>query len=357
MRKLATIRKIDRIENIKGRDLIGLAHIDGWTVIVNKDQFKEKELCVYCEIDSVLPDIKEFQFLKKKIPNLRIRTMKMAGVISQGICFPISILPSGDYKENQDVTSILNITQYRGNMDIENYEDNSTNWYKKLPILSLLFKKEYKGFPKFISKTDEPRVQNMPQILNYYKDNKDIKWHIHEKLDGQSGTFVCIRNKGIFKDKFEYIVCSRNLRLLNKDNSSYWKVSDKYNIRDKLIKYLKDNPKEKFICVQGECIGESVQGNKYKIKGYDFYVFNVISSYKKFEEELSDAFCSIYGFNRVPLVKDNINMRDITLEKLIKAADGKSLISNTIREGIVIRDNKGNSFKVISNNFLLKNKE
>lgn len=51
--------------------------------IVKKDEFKVGDLCVYVEIDSVLPEREEFEFLRDK--NFRIKTMKMAGVISQGI--------------------------------------------------------------------------------------------------------------------------------------------------------------------------------------------------------------------------------------------------------------------------------
>jgi hypothetical protein len=94
-------------------------------------------------------------------------------------------------------------------------------WFRKL----MLPKKENRGFPDFISKTDETRIQNMPWILN---DKR--KWIVTEKVDGQSGTFALRRIKNkvpFFKDKFEYIVCSRNMRLWRKDNTSYWRVSDK----------------------------------------------------------------------------------------------------------------------------------
>jgi hypothetical protein len=53
---------------------------------VQKEQFKAGDLCVYVEIDSVMPEKPEYEFLRSK--DFRIKTMKMAGVISQGICFP-----------------------------------------------------------------------------------------------------------------------------------------------------------------------------------------------------------------------------------------------------------------------------
>ena len=91
MRTLASIKTISDILPIDGKDRIVLAMVDGWSVIVKKDEFQIGDNCVYIEIDSVLPEKPEFEFLRSK--NFRIKTMKMAGVISQGICFPMSILP------------------------------------------------------------------------------------------------------------------------------------------------------------------------------------------------------------------------------------------------------------------------
>lgn len=89
MRKLASIKAISDIIPIEGKDRIVLAMVDGWSVIVKKDEFKIGDKCVYVEIDSVLPERPEFEFLRKN--NFRIKTMKMAGCISSGICFPLTI--------------------------------------------------------------------------------------------------------------------------------------------------------------------------------------------------------------------------------------------------------------------------
>lgn len=170
MRKLASVKRISDIHHIDGKDRIVLANVDGWSVIVKKDEFDIGDLCVYIEIDSVLPPKPEFEFLEKN--NYRIKTMKMAGVISSGICFPLSILPektSGDYEIDEDVTDILGIKQYEATMDKE-HDNKALNdvknrhpqflmrwkWFRKLVLRS---KKEQYGFPSFINKTDETRIQ------------------------------------------------------------------------------------------------------------------------------------------------------------------------------------------------------
>jgi RNA ligase (TIGR02306 family) len=117
MRKLASIKTISSIMPIEGKDRIVLAMVDGWSVIVKKDEFQVGDKCVYCEIDSVMPETEQFEFLRSK--KFRIKTMRMSGVVSQGICFPMSILPDGSYEIEQDVTEILGIKQYEDTMDVE----------------------------------------------------------------------------------------------------------------------------------------------------------------------------------------------------------------------------------------------
>jgi hypothetical protein len=65
-RKLASIRRISDIQPIEGADMIELAIVDGWKVVVAKEVgHKINDLVVYCEIDSFLPIREEFEFLRK----------------------------------------------------------------------------------------------------------------------------------------------------------------------------------------------------------------------------------------------------------------------------------------------------
>ena len=80
-RKLASVRRISALDPIPGKDRIVLATVDGWHVIVKKDEFNVGDLCVYCEIDSVLPQRPEFEFLAKT--NYRIKTNKTPIIVKQ----------------------------------------------------------------------------------------------------------------------------------------------------------------------------------------------------------------------------------------------------------------------------------
>jgi hypothetical protein len=358
-RKLASIKVVSDILPIEERDKIALAMVDGWQVIINKDQIKVGDKVVYCEIDSVMPETEQFEFLRSK--KFRIKTMKMAGVISQGICFPLSILPDGSYDVDKDVTDILGIKQYEETMDVErNMQLDSTiknnypkllmkfSWFRRL----VLPKKKAKGFPEFISKTDETRIQNAP----FYLKNKD-EWVATEKVDGQSGTFFLRREKGkgFFKKvTYDFGVCSRNLRIWNEDNSSYWTVANKYNIKQVLQENIGDN---EYIAIQGECVASNVQGNKYKVNEPDLYVFNLLKPNGRIgsleAKEWSERNCLKF----VPIIDEHYILPD-SVKEVLEYAHGTSKLFDTLREGIVFRSKDGKqSFKAVDPLFLLKHDE
>ncbi len=168
-RKLATIQKITNIRPIEGADKIEQVSVRGWNVVVKKGEFNENALCVYMEIDSLLPERPEFEFLRPR--KFRIRTMKLKGSISQGIAFPFTILPeeyqlqklAGDVSIGEDVTEILGITKYEE------------------PIPACLGGTAKGRFPSHSIKTDEERIQNLTELFPEYKK---YTWVATEKLDG-----------------------------------------------------------------------------------------------------------------------------------------------------------------------------
>ena len=171
-RKLATIEKISEIHPIPNADAIERAVIRGWNVVTRKDEFKVGDLCVYCEIDSLMPERPEFEFLRPR--GFRIRTIKLRNQISQGIAFPISILPAAltndenwivekILKEGTDVTELLGIVKYEP------------------PIPAQLSGLVKGTFPSHSIKSDEERIQN---LIDRYEDFKKEIWIVTEKLDG-----------------------------------------------------------------------------------------------------------------------------------------------------------------------------
>lgn len=338
-RKLASIRKIEKIDPISGADKIELVTVDGWKVVVAKDVgHKIGDFVVYCEIDSFLPIKPEYEFLRKSSykkmgdqEGFRLRSVKLRGQISQGLILPIKdVIPFPDvldYMEvGKDVTELLGVVKYEP------------------PIPAELAGKVKGGFPSFIPKTDEERIQNLSSEYEEWKTQSDHEFYVTEKLDGSSATFYM--KDGVFG------VCSRNLELLETEDNTFWRVARILDLESKM-KNVGMN-----FSIQGELIGEGIQGNPYKIKGQTVRFFNI------YDIDLREYY-SIHILNRivkdvmggletVPVLETNFKLPE-TIDELLKYADAKSALNpNFDREGIVIRNgNKSISFKVISNQFLI----
>lgn len=104
MRKLASVQRVLEVASIPNADKIEEIKVMGWHCVAKKGEFKVGDSVVYCEIDTILPaDNPDFAFLKGK----PIKTKKLRGIYSQGIAFPLSVLPDGTYKLNDDVSQVL----------------------------------------------------------------------------------------------------------------------------------------------------------------------------------------------------------------------------------------------------------
>lgn len=331
MRRLATIRKISKIEKIPNADSICTYVVDGWRVVDSIGKYRVGELVIMCEVDSWVPhELAPFLSKGKEpreflgVKGERLRTVKLRGQISQGLLLqPFGLIYDlgRDVLEGEDVTEFLGILKFE----------------KALPAhLGGLAKG---NFPTFIPKTDEERVQNLKGQLGNWTDHE---WEVTEKLDGSSMT--------VYYNNGEFGVCSRNLDLKEDENNTFWKVANSLGIREILPDL------EKNIALQGELIGEGIQGNRYGIQGHEFRLFNVYyideRRYMTREERL--LFTMGLGLPQVPVVSVKF-LPDI--EYLLTIAEGQSKLKDTKREGIVFKSQTDTSihFKVISNSWLLKN--
>lgn len=161
-----------------------------------------------------------------------------------------------------------------------------------------------------------------------------------------------------------FLPLSRNVRQLTPeqecyhDDNIYWEMAFKYDIENHLKQYLKDNPELKYVCVQGESVG-NVQGNPLKLNENDFYGFNFIrSDVGRISSLEGRKILESWGMKWVPILSTEWVNPD-TMEEMKALADGKSVVNPAVlREGIVYRDpNDGSfSFKNVSNKFLEKKK-
>jgi RNA ligase (TIGR02306 family) len=231
----------------------------------------------------------------------------------------------GEIHEGMDMSDLLNIVKYEA------------------PVPACLAGKARGMFPSFIPKTDQERIQNLT-IEHAEWVTAGLTWELTEKLDGSSMT--------VYVNEQDYGVCSRNLNLYDTEGNTLWQVAH----RDQILTAIQDSQRN--LAVQGELIGEGIQGNHYKIKGQSFYVFDIYDIDKGLyltPKERRD-FCEFHELLHVPVIVDDKDLGMGTVEELLSWANDKSRLNpQADREGLVFKCNERQiSFKTISNKYLLK---
>lgn len=383
-RELAYVVKVDEIRPIEGADRVEVAIVNGWHIMVRKDQFKPGDLAVYFEIDSKVPAEEPFMFLEPK--HFKIKTQKYfkGTVISQGLLMSFEDFgwEKDAYKLGDFLTQKLKVTyaveedNARKASSVDKYKKMAQRhgklfshqpfrwlmrrtWGKK--FLFLFFGKtsdKKTGWPAWVSKTDEERVQNMPWIL----ENKN-PWVATEKIDGTSTTFTMKRIKTRFlkKEKFEFYICSRNVvfdkpdKACFYDTNVYTEMAEKYNVEAVLQKILKNRPDLEWVTLQGETYGQGIQKREYSLKEHNFMGFNFITSAEgRWDSKRASKLMMEFGIPWVPIVDENFILPD-TVDELLTIATGDSVVDGGMREGLVFRSQDGvQSFKAVSNEFLLR---
>lgn len=342
MRKMATLRRIDDIRPIEGADSIETAVVGGWTVVVKKKEFMIGELAVYCEIDSWIPTSLAPFLSKGKEPREylgikgeRLKTVKLRGQLSQGLLLRAEAVDDAALScagvefpciEGLDVSEWLNVQKYE-------------------PPVPAQLAGQVKGmFPSFVPKTDQERVQNLTAEVEVWNE-KSFTFEVTEKLDGSSMTvYVFNEDEG---------VCSRNLDLKRDENVTFWKVA----VEEDLISKIRSTGRN--LALQGELIGEGIQGNKYAILGHGFFLFDVYDIDQKSYLTPSERqeLAKRLDIPHVPVINNDALLNWMGVEDILFAAEGKSMLNDKIeREGLVFKATKfESSFKAISNKWLLKN--
>lgn len=395
-RELAYVVKIDGISPIVGADRVELAHIGGWRIMVKKGQFQVGDFAIYFEIDSKVPEKEPFMFLEPK--HFKVKTQKYfkGTVISQGLLMAFddfilnsedSEIPSwiqslkfqinkGNNIEHEGLTEILGVTyaveedNKRKAASVDKYKKMAQRrpnifkqpwakwmmrreWGRKVMFALFGKKKDKKnGWPTWVSKTDEERVQNMTWIL---EDKSELI--ATEKIDGTSTT-ATYRRTG--RKKHEFYICSRNVVFDKPDKGCYYdtnvytEMAEKYHFEDVLAALVEKYNLE-WATLQGETYGAGIQKREYGLKGHDFVGFNLIFSDRgRLNSVEAKEILSEYGIPWVPIVDEHFVLPD-TVEELLAIAADKSAIDGGMREGLVFRSQDGTrSFKAVSNEFLLR---
>lgn len=420
MRKLAYIAEVSSVTPIEGADRLEQIMLKGhgWKIVTAKGDFSVGDLGVMFEIDSFLPiEDERYAFLKDRClkkfvsksgnvirEGIRIKTIKLRGVISQGLIMPLSAFvgkeilvenhlakPEDGVSEDcnpvskEELAGVAISTLYY-NKEVVGEDGTTTTEKVEVGVGSdlteLLHVEHYDevneqlrplspqtggglcgdamgSFPSaFIPKTDEERIQNLG---DWFEKMKGRQWQVTCKHDGTSCTIA-------FSPSIDFdnpnVVCSRNLRLKRETAAGvvpiYWQIAEKFSILEKLSEALKGG---KEYAVQGEIVGPGINGDRNKEKEATFKCFRIydIAHQKFLNPNETVAFCKEFDIPHVDIIETDFPFFDkiTTMEEALKFAEGKTKEGNE-REGVVCKtcdDGPYASFKIVSNKYLMKQED
>ena len=401
-RELCYVVRVDEIKPIEGRDRVECAVVGGWTIMVRKGQFQPGSLGIYFEIDSQVPEKEPFMFLEAK--KFKIKTQKYktpdGQFWSQGLlmgaedfgwttaeresdtCSTCIVDSDGvaHYVDDESrfLTKQLNVIyavaedNSRKTGSVDKYKKMAQRngklfahqpfrwlmrheWGKKLLFVFFGKKKDKKGgWPEWVAKTDEERIECIPYRLT----NKD-PWIATEKIDGTSTTFTMKRGKF---GKNDFYVCSRNVVFDKPDKNCFYdtnvyiEMAEKYNVENVLASILSDNPGLDWVTLQGETYGAGIQKRDYGLTEHRFMGFNFITSKEgRWNSVRAAKFMTQYNIPWVPILDENYILPDTIDELRAFSHSEGSRIDGVIKEGIVFRSQDGSmSFKCVDPEFLMK---
>lgn len=375
-RTLARVVTIDELLPIEGADRIELAIVGGWQVVVQKGLYEvNKTLAVYFEVDSLLdterPYFNSLASLSSKLLHVvdgrthaRIKTMKLRKQLSQGFCIPLSETGIVAVAQ-QDLTKELGVIKYEKAEEKDMNNSGGTGVKSGTSAL---------GFPKFVPKTDQTRVQNITHMYNKAVEQGE-EFEESFKLDGSSLTAfvrdgvagVASRNVGFRVEaetrtffaavrRFISSARSRGLRaakwerVIPKDDNQFTQIVAEQG----LIEAIRRDGRN--IAIQGELCGPSIQKNFEGLDKNTFFCYDVylIDEQRYMLPAERIEFCSDQGVKHVP-VNFTGKLQAPDVAAAIVRADGPSGLKGKYREGFVYKSTTRDfSFKVISNAYLLK---
>lgn len=348
MRKLATIQQVKTVSSIKDSDFLELLTFEniGWQCVTSKDKVKAGELGVFFEVDSFLPiEDERFKFLEKTsarqmftgLKGYRLKSLTLRNQLSQGLFLSLSDFPELEGKVLlDDVTELLDVVKWEREPSISMEGDIVAD------------------YPGHTPRSHQDRIQNVPEYFEIYKD---VLFERTKKLEGASQSYHFLNG--------EIDTSSHNTTFVKNIKFTPWKYALDIEL-DKALKEINKN-----VTIQGEFMGPKMQGNIEGFNEFKFFTYNIWDIDKgewfsakeryAFMDEVNDILGGT--FLHVPVLDKEIKIFSVVsdLNELLAMADGKSINAKR-REGDVYKslekiDGRYVQFKVISNKYLLKEKD
>jgi RNA ligase (TIGR02306 family) len=318
--KLATIEKIHSVQPHPNPEVLKLevGKIKEWPVVVQKGQYKDGDLVVFIQIDSIVPETPYFEFMRRQ--KFKVWNAKFKGAPSQGLVCSLSIMPErtgfdGDgnereiiLQEGDDVTEVLGVTKYEKPLDVSVMGD------------------AVGGFPtNLVPITDEDNLLNYSATLNEFMGKE---CYVSIKADGSSMTVI--------HQNGQVRICSR--RLEQKEGTGFWRIAEVYDLPNKLRKLGKD------LAIQAEACGGKIQGNPMGLAKPSMFVFNIrdLTTGKWYDWNQTKELCASLDIPTVKLLVEPFIFNETHtvsyLQNLANIAQYVTANFETKRgEGIVLR--------------------
>lgn len=320
-----TVERIGRVWMHENADLLEMASLAGkeYEFVVGKGQFKADDVVIYFPVDSILPEsICTALNLTGKLAGReknRVKTVRLRGNISQGVVCSAdqlgtaiaddSILTPGD-----DLTESLGITKY-------DPPPVPSQWGNLVPL------------PRLVTAYDIESAQNFTDIADLLMDTPCF---ITEKLEGSHWSATLYANG-------EIAVCQRNFRIIPVEGGEHdWhKVLRTQGLNETLHKMLADLQLDKpiqSITLRGEILGPGIQSNIYNLKNHSVRVFDIEINQESVEAAHFLEWTTTYAIEIVPILGSNVTLREwLSGQPLKEASNGKSVLADRLREGVVIK--------------------
>lgn len=292
-------------------DSLSITNIEGEPCIFKTGTFQKGDRAVYIPLDAMVPlDHPAFTFLdpekagagKKK----RIKAKRLRGLYSEGLLIPIAAIlePIGamglePIEIGTDLGPLLGIEK----------------WVEPIPIHLQGVMRADPGVAPIYD------VESWAKYKNVLIPQEPVI--ITEKLHG-------VNSRTFYHDGEFFVGTHRTYQKFTPDNLSvYWRAAIKYKLEEKLRGYPD-------LVIFGEIYGP-VQDLRYDIPNNDI-AFAVFDLYQKGSETpwqswaRVEDFCKEADLPTVPVIYKGPYSPDL----IEKHTEGKSLIANHIREGIVI---------------------
>ena len=354
---LATVNDIKPID---GADNIELAVVGGWNCITQKGVQKVGDAVIIATTDAVIPEALSDEmgvtsYLRK---GGRVRTVKLRGVYSECLIIPMQFAKNATgfantkWNEGDDMMDTLKIFKYEPPVKQITLASGRKIRYQSNPNFHVYYKfPNLKNVPEMFTEEDRVEITRKIHGTNArYGIVKKLKLSLFDKVM----KFLRLADK--FVD-YEFVVGSHNVEKGSDsqgfyDTNVWYDIEKKYNIKEKLWKYVRYGDADMGtvdigdgITIYGEIYGAGIQkGYDYCLNEIEFAGFDI-----KRNGEYLDTFDAYVTFTSV---LDLQYVPNLYFGNWSKEIQDKFVFNNCIEgtkvphEGIVIKHFTGNRSKV-----------